>query len=366
LRTCALPQIAAVLLGAGIAFSGTSTAQANGLGGGDAWRFIGPPRVNVPAVAIAGGAAPRVVAAPGRAGSRRLLSREFSGGPWVEGRLPRNRRFLADLDGVAGALRSGTIYAASSGLGTLRSTNGGRSWAEVGSETSGGSVATSADGSVVVAAGRDTGVDRAEIEISRDRGRTWGTIKLSASGRPLEKWAASAVVVDPYRPGTLYVAGSGRFVGDPLTAALPARVGVLVSRDGGASWRLRGTRGVGVPLSLAVARGRAGMVFVSTLKGVLRSRDFGARWSRVSRVVREDPTFLPGDLVVSPGRSPNVYFGDGRGIWVGCRGGAEWRKVGSRAGRTFVESVALSPDGRALIVSGRPGVSVLSTANVCR
>jgi hypothetical protein len=330
------------------------------------WHYIGPPGTpTVANVAFVGGSAPRLVAGVGRAGSLSLASRAQQGGAWTTARLVGSATGLTVLNQLAGANKAQIGFAAAGGLGTLRSLDGGRTWSVAGGNEGGGFVASSARGQVAVAAATDNGAATAEIRLSVDRGATWRRVPLKAGTTEVEDWNVSALALDGARPKTIYVAGSGRFVGDPIAGG-ERRRGVLVSRDGGKSWTFRGTGRAGVPGAVTPATGRAGLVFVTTPEGTFRSRNYGAGWSRVTRLARTSLTFSPGFLVIDSQAAPSVFWGNGLGIWVGCKAGTVWKRVtASKAGRTSVASIALSPDGGTLAASGRPGVSLRSTRALC-
>ncbi|MGD9572932.1 MAG: WD40/YVTN/BNR-like repeat-containing protein [Thermoleophilia bacterium] len=314
----------------------------------DPWSAVSqPPARATPVVGAVGPGAGYIVASPGVHSSRTLVSRPLSGGAWRVGTLSGGGRLiLPEIDTIAGATRTATVYAAGQGTGLLRSLDGGRRWADAGAGRVGGQVATAPGGATVLATAPD---QEPRALLSGDRGRTW----RSSPFRVVSSWGSGAVAIRPDRPSTLVVSGSG-----PVAGTLaPAVRGILVSTDAGGSWALRSSDAVGAPVALAVTGGRRPVVVIATARGIFRSVDLGRRWSRVAQVPRARPAVSLSRLASTPGPDPRILYGDMNGVWIGCARGTSWRLAARRPAGMVPYDVAVSADGGRVVVSGRGGVT---------
>jgi photosystem II stability/assembly factor-like uncharacterized protein len=163
------------------------------------------------------------------------------------------------FDGFAFDSRApATVFGAATG-DLLKSTNGGRSWREIGKNTfvedaEVACVAVDPQRGVVLA-----GTDGAGVYKSLNGGRTWkGTRGLGG------KWL-TAIAIDPKRPAVIY---AGTF-----------RSGVFKSTNGGATWKaVSGWVGGRAVYALAIDPSDTRNVFVGTGSGVVTSGDNGRTW----------------------------------------------------------------------------------------
>lgn len=216
----------------------------------------------------------------------RVLSRSHDGGTTWHAVRRSTSRTVIEIH----AARSGILYAAglSSGLnpkpaGVLRSTDGGTTWRGV----LGGSWSVAVDPD---RAGTVWAVGELGVRVTRDGGTTWRSPGPAPAG-------ASAIVLDPRRPGTLYLStGQNR---------------VYRSVDGGRTWRAFGTKA-----------------------------QPGSR-SHLTELVAVDPR-TPGTL----------YAGDGSGLVATVDGGTTWRRADAGVVASQVASIAPAASNPTTIYAG--------------
>ncbi len=159
---------------------------------------------------------------------------------------------------------------------------------------------------------------------STNNGRTWALLGQSIFGRG----SIPRVQVDPNNADVVLVAlsrgGFGRDGNSPLPAA--PSYGVLRSTDGGANWTRTLT---GIPSALEVdprsfSRQYAAIAVGGSPNGIYRSRDGGVSWSRVGGPWWPDPTGALSAgrirLAIAPSNPDVVYAGVAVSPWVAERG----------------------------------------------
>ena len=179
---------------------------------------------------------------------------------------------------------------------------------------------------------------------------TLGGVSLLLAVQPAaagpERWTpfgpaggdASAVVVDPTDPSTIWIASGGT---------------VQKSTDGGASWlpASRGLRAQRIKF-LAGDPGRPETVYALTQSvavqnpGIYRSDDGGATWTRQANGGRDFR--FPWSLAVSPSETPGgrgvLWVGTDILVWRSRDGGASWQAVlGDRTSADLFVSIAPDP-----------------------
>jgi photosystem II stability/assembly factor-like uncharacterized protein len=257
------------------------------------------------------------------------------GGVWKSANAGQTWSPIFDGTGVAsiGALAVApsnpqTIYAGTGeetrGDGVYKSTDGGRSWTNVGLRDTHyiGSIvvsATNPDDLVVGAIGdRTPGKDRGVFH-STDGGKTWTKVLFvdDAAGCP-------SVVAAPDAPrvlfATLYpsVGARGASLVAPITPGQPPPApgappytrepAIFKSTDGGAKWTRLAAKGLSSPpvgrQALAVvAKSRGRIVLAGLRDGLYRSEDGGETWTRANH----DPRITPVGVVADPSNPDLVY-----------------------------------------------------------
>jgi photosystem II stability/assembly factor-like uncharacterized protein len=265
-------------------------------------------------------------------GSRFLLKSSDRGASWraVFGG-PRELAFHALAFSPAFA-EDGLVLAGSCGLGVYLSEDRGESWRRAGSGGAGGCA-----GEIVFSPGfasnRRIYLQEAagKLLLSTDRGETWSHLEHPGGS------GATALRVLPGAKG-----------GDRLL--LGTATGLLLSGDGGATWRRAGEPLASDPVeTLAVGEAAEGRrpFFAATPKGVWRSGDGGASWTALARIDPGPPPERPprepqleggtppprGRPVIEGRVKALVVLGEGElaaatwtGLWLGGADGSAWRK----------------------------------------
>ena len=150
---------------------------------------------------------------------------------------------------------------------------------------------------------------------SEDAGRRWARL---APGFPLRGMSLDDIVVDPrgrVLVGYWEVGGSGG--------------GVALSLDGGHRFEtLSGIAGQAVR-SLALAPSDPDVIVAGTMTGVMRSRDGGSSWQRISPEEHPDLKTV-GSVAIDPLDPERIYAGTWHLAWRSPDGGRSWHSL--RAG----------------------------------
>jgi photosystem II stability/assembly factor-like uncharacterized protein len=187
-------------------------------------------------------------------------------------------------------------------------------------------------------------------------GGVWKSTNGGASWAPLVETFAnvgvSAIVLDPRDPAVIYV-GTGEYFGSGSAGGF-AGVGIMRSRDRGATWRLLpatiGSDEFRYVHDLAISAADSNVLYAGTSAGVARSTDGGDTWTTVLPAASRSGC---GELAVRSDRSPDVLLAScadagADGVYWSGDGGNTWAKVidvvnGERGGRA---SIAFAPSNQ--------------------
>jgi MYXO-CTERM domain-containing protein len=221
------------------------------------------------------------------------------------------------------------------------------------------------------AAGRVTAIavhpsDSKTLYIGTAAGGVWKSTDAGATWVPLldaqPSLAVGSIALDPAHPETIWV-GTGS--GDPYAG--PAGMGLLLSKDGGATWERLGKQDLaGLSISRVVLDGDTGDVYLATLfgsagygdactntdpgtvnQGIYRSSDGGATWTLL----------LPGtfdDLEVDTSVMPRRLLADQAfsGALRSVDGGASWAPPVGLPAMTDRVQLTLVPSKPSIVYAG--------------
>jgi photosystem II stability/assembly factor-like uncharacterized protein len=227
----------------------------------------------------------------------------------------------------------------------VKSTDGGATWtrspASEFSETFSTLVGSPTDPGVVYAAAGG------RLFRTPDGGATW--VHLSDLVGVI-----SSLVIHPDDPSTLY-AGSDGDAGDYYPFGAFAE-----STNRGGSWTYATDFGVLDHVAVALDAANPSTLFlglarvhIDAERGVRRSTDGGATWSRLENGLPLDAEVE--SIAVDPARGGTVYAGTRAGIYRSRDSGETWLPFSQILADTFVSSLALSPDGRSLLAATERG-----------
>jgi len=165
------------------------------------------------------------------------------------------------------------------------------------------------------------------VEISRDGGQSWQRLALTGAA---DFHAMTISRADPQKLYAWNVSG---------------RIGLYRSRDGGRSWEYLGERGPGRVFYLTVHPSKGNVVFAGTDRGLLVSEDGGMTWrAHLSADVLNVPITA---VEFHPTNSEIAYAyaaRSGLGLIRSMDGGKRWTPVGFFLGdRDAVGNLALDP-----------------------
>jgi photosystem II stability/assembly factor-like uncharacterized protein len=213
--------------------------------------------------------------------------------------------------------------------GLFKSTDGGASWMSANN----GLPWASVNFGYVMALAIDTQTSSTVYAVtggglfkSTDRGASWSSLPLRAT----------ALVIDPQKPSTLYAAGSG----------------IWKSTDGGVSWSNAKS---GLPSnccgSLAIDPQNPNVIYAGVYDGgAFMSTDGGATWSDTGlpsmrdNSIAVDPPNPSAGLAVDPQNPGTLYAAtNGAGLFKSTDGAGSWRPVNQGLSATSVYASAIDP-----------------------
>jgi photosystem II stability/assembly factor-like uncharacterized protein len=246
-------------------------------------------------------------------------------------------------DGVAFA--GAWFYSAAggkSGLGILKSTDGGQTWRSSGSGAEGIAYSSAVH---AYAFSPDFATDRTVFV------GTWGGLFKSTDGGESWHWLTRLYSGPPGSVTTVAVAPDYAESGHVLAGR--GWDSVCLSRDGGKNW----TENTGVTAGSAIVYSpdfaSDGVAFAGGYEGLYKMADGGTRWTRVL-------TRPLAALAVSPrfGADGRLFAG-GDGLYVSTDGGTSWISTTVGADSSHVKALAVSPafaDDRTLFAGTTSGL----------
>jgi photosystem II stability/assembly factor-like uncharacterized protein len=179
-----------------------------------------------------------------------------------------------------------------------------------------------ADPSVLYASGHPARGGNLGVIVSRDGGQSWRQLAQGAGG-PVD---FHQMDVSPADPTVIYGAYHGR---------------LQVSRDGGATWQVVGPAPEGL-IDLAASAKDANSLYAATQNGLLRSEDGGKTWQDAYLLHR------PATMVHVTPEGAVYAFLDGAGLIRTNEPSLSWRAVGGDFGGLAVIHLAAAPGNERL------------------
>lgn len=249
------------------------------------------------------------------------------------------------------------------GDGVYKSTDGGKSWENVGlkkSEHIGKIVIDPRDSNVVYVAAQGPlwapGGDRGLYKTT-DGGKTWKAV-LTIS----ENTGVTDVVLDPRNPDVVYAAAYQRRRHVWTLIDGGPEGGIHKSTDGGATWKKLGgglPRNVDVGrIGLAVAPSKPDTVYATVEAegksgGFFRSTDAGGNWEKRSATVSSGPQYYQ-EIFVDPEDADRVYSMDVF-IVVTENGGTDFHPLGEKDKHVDNHALWIDPANRDHLLVGCDG-----------
>lgn len=209
-----------------------------------------------------------------------------------------------------------TLYAGSYVGGLFKSTDGGESWAPVGTDPLVfNKILVDPSMPTTLYAGTGSGVAK-----STDGGVHW---VIFASVRDVR-----ALVIDPKAPATLY-ANSG------------LQGGIVKTVDAGDHWaQVNAGLAASIVSSLALDPADPATLYAGTWSGIFKSTDGAGHWNSVSSV------YPVSQFAVDPSKPSTVYAGvSGDGVFKTADGGATWASVNNGLTDPYVTALAADASG---------------------
>jgi photosystem II stability/assembly factor-like uncharacterized protein len=202
--------------------------------------------------------------------------------------------------------------------GILESRDGGRSWSPLPVSADAMGMRPAADGSIVIA-GHEV------LIASADGGRTWAPLRSDLPNIDIHAFAR-----DPGEPRRMW--------------AYLAEGGVYESPDGGTHWSrvLDGHR----PFLTAIrSRTGSGLLGIDPFEGLVRSDDGGRTWASLSQ-----PEAFPVFALAATPDGRIVLIGTGDELLRSSDGGRNWESIGFPSSPF---AIAVSADGRSIALVSR-------------
>ena len=248
------------------------------------------------------------------------------------------------------------------GDGVYKSSDGGKSWSNVGlkdSEHIGRIAVNPRDGNVVYVAAQGplwrAGGDRGLYKTT-DGGKTWDRV-LNVD----EYTGINEVVMDPRDPDVLYASAYQRFRQVWTLIDGGPGSGVWKSRDGGKTWKKLEN---GLPredkgrIGLAISPVNPDVVYAIVEAadkgaGFYRSVDGGGNWEKMSDHVAGSPQYY-NELVADPQAEGRVYSMD-TWMMVTDDGGRNFRRVGEKFKHVDNHALCIDPTDTKHLIAGCDG-----------
>lgn len=215
-------------------------------------------------------------------------------------------------------------------LGISKSSDGGKTWANVFTVEDAFSVAVDPFDSDHVLAGVSTAdplsLSNSPLQVSHDGGTTWTDDPIPTTMQP--GFPPTLIVFDPSTTGTIYIGSSFR------DSSPPSGVGIAKSTDGGITWSMI-TNGLATPsslivYSLAIDPSSPQILLAGTGNGIYKTTDGGSTWTL------KDSSQVPYTIAFDGSHASYVYA-SGTSLTKSTDNGETWSQV--NLGRSDLGSI---------------------------
>jgi photosystem II stability/assembly factor-like uncharacterized protein len=152
---------------------------------------------------------------------------------------------------------------------------------------------------------------------------------------------------------------------DPDTIYVATTVGIFRSKDGGRLWleRMHGMKEVHYVVTIAVDPHNSDVMYAGTTGGVYKTTDGTANWQLVNNglIPKEklDAAMALGvnSVVMDPARPGTVYAGTTKGLFKTIDAGASWTRIEKGLADTYISVLLVDPQAPDILYAGtRRGV----------
>ncbi|MHB1110939.1 MAG: WD40/YVTN/BNR-like repeat-containing protein [Devosia sp.] len=192
------------------------------------------------------------------------------------------------------------------------------------------------DPALLFASGHPAQGGNVGVITSRDGGATWTRMAMGAGG-PVDFHAMTVSRADPR---TLYGLANG----------------IQVSRDGGVTWSIAGP-GPDKAIDLAASAAKAEIVYAATLNGLMESSDAGTSWQLIG-----PPNAQVSMVEATPDGSLYAFF-VGSGLFRRSPGDGTWAALTSDFGDKIILHLAADPADPAHLVAVTQESAILQSVD---
>jgi photosystem II stability/assembly factor-like uncharacterized protein len=173
----------------------------------------------------------------------------------------------------------------------------------------------------------------------------------------------------PYNAGLKeHISVVNQFVFDPRDSEkiyAATTVGVFYSTDGGRDWneRMAGMKEVHIVVAIALDPKRPNILYAGTTGGAYRSSDGGVSWKKVNdglvpaEILDASMALGVNTLAIDPVNTDIIYAGTTRGLFRSLNAAALWSRIGRAMADQYISSLVIDPTNpMTLYAGGRAGI----------
>jgi photosystem II stability/assembly factor-like uncharacterized protein len=218
----------------------------------------------------------------------------------------------------------------------IKSEDGGETWKDIYTEPSTGSLVLSLALDPENSKNVYAGTDKGQIFFSEDGGETWRSLYWA-------KGPVYRIAIDNLNPNVAYF--------------VIFQNGLLRTLDGGKNFEelnkkesFISTNELGSPTAIMIDPYRNGWLYVGSPVGLLRSKDRGENWESVKTLIKPQEQTIR-SIAINPANSDEIIFSVSQALYKSIDGGANWKTVQFDVSRTL-EVIAYNRQKPATIYVG--------------